>query len=46
MRGADFLLDGGRNALRIAFFGVAPSQIEDGVSRLADAYGSLAGAAA
>ena len=46
VRGADFLLEGGHNALRIAFSGVTPSQIEDGVGRLADAYRSLAGAAA
>ncbi len=44
VRGADFLLEGGRNSLRIAFSGVTPPQIDDGVGRLADAYRSLVGA--
>jgi DNA-binding transcriptional MocR family regulator len=46
VRGADFLLEGGGNALRLAYSGVTPDQIGEGVGRLADAYRSLAGAAA
>jgi DNA-binding transcriptional MocR family regulator len=46
VRGADFLLEGGGNALRLAFSGVTPPQIDEGVGRLADAYRSLAGATA
>ena len=46
VRGADFLLEGGDSSLRLAYSGVTPEQIETGVSRLAEAYGSLAGASA
>jgi 2-aminoadipate transaminase len=42
VKGSDFMLEGGENAMRLAFAGVAPAQIEDGVSRLAAAYRSLA----
>src|SRR3954464_3343819 len=38
VKGTDFLLEGGLNTLRIAFSGVKPAQIDEGVSRLADAY--------
>jgi 2-aminoadipate transaminase len=41
VKGTDFLLEGGQNSLRIAYSGVRPDEIEDGVSRLADAYLSL-----
>lgn len=41
VKGTDFLLDGGENTLRIAYSGVTPEQIEEGVKRLADAYRSL-----
>ncbi len=37
VKGTDFLLDGGENTLRLAYSGVTPTQIEQGVSRLADA---------
>ena len=37
VKGTDFLLDGGRNTLRLAYSGVTPKQIDEGVSRLADA---------
>ncbi len=37
VKGTDFLLDGGENTLRLAYSGVTPSEIEQGVSRLADA---------
>jgi 2-aminoadipate transaminase len=42
VKGSDFVLDGGENALRLAYAGVTPAQIEEGVSRLATAYRSLA----
>jgi DNA-binding transcriptional MocR family regulator len=46
VKGTDFLLEGGRNTLRLAYSGVTPAEIDEGVSRLADAYASLAGDAA
>jgi 2-aminoadipate transaminase len=42
VKGTDFMLEGGDNALRLAFSGVTPDEIDEGVSRLADAYRSLA----
>jgi 2-aminoadipate transaminase len=42
VKGADFMLDGSENTLRLAFAGVTPAQIEDGVRRLAAAYRSIA----
>jgi 2-aminoadipate transaminase len=41
VRGSDFLLEGGENALRLAFAGVTPEQIDEGIARLAGAYRSL-----
>lgn len=41
VKGTDFLLDGGENTLRLAYSGVTPEQIDEGVSRLADAYRAL-----
>ena len=41
VKGSDFLLSGGENTLRLAYSGVTPEQVEDGVSRLAEAYRSL-----
>ncbi len=41
VKGTDFLLDGGENTLRLAYSGVTPEQIDDGVSRLAEAFRSL-----
>ena len=38
VKGTDFLLEGGLNTLRIAFSGVTPEQIDEGVARLAEAY--------
>jgi 2-aminoadipate transaminase len=46
VKGSDFLLEGGDSALRLAYSGVTPDEIRDGVSRLADAYHSVVGAAA
>ncbi len=42
VKGSDFLLEGGHNALRLAYSGVTADQIDEGVRRLADAYRSLA----
>jgi 2-aminoadipate transaminase len=41
VKGTDFVLDGGENTLRLAYSGVTPEQIDEGVSRLAAAYRSL-----
>jgi len=38
VKGTDFLLDGGLNTLRIAYSGVTPDEIDEGVARLAEAY--------
>ena len=46
VKGSDFLLEGGGNTLRLAYSGVTPEQIDEGVGRLADAYKSLSGAPA
>ena len=46
VKGTDFLLEGGDNTLRLAYSGVTPEEIDEGITRLAGAYGSLAGAAA
>ena len=46
VKGTDFLVDGGQNTLRLAFSGVTPAEIDEGVSRLAKAYRSLPAAAA
>jgi DNA-binding transcriptional MocR family regulator len=43
VKGTDFLLEGGRNTLRLAYSGVRPDQIDEGIGRLADAYHSLSG---
>jgi 2-aminoadipate transaminase len=41
VKGTDFLLEGGENTLRLAYSGVTPQQIDEGVSRLAEAARSL-----
>jgi DNA-binding transcriptional MocR family regulator len=41
VKGTDFLLEGGENALRLAYSGVTPEQIDEGISRLAEAVKSL-----
>jgi 2-aminoadipate transaminase len=46
VKGGDFLIEGGDNAFRIAYSGVTPELIEEGIGRLAEAYRELAGAAA
>jgi DNA-binding transcriptional MocR family regulator len=45
VKGTDFVLEGGLNTLRLAYSGVTPEQIEEGVGRLADAYRGLSVAA-
>lgn len=42
VKGTDFLLEGGQHALRLAYSGVTPEQIGEGVGRLGEAYRSLA----
>jgi 2-aminoadipate transaminase len=46
VKGTDFLLEGGENTLRLAYSGVTPEQIEEGVTRFAEAYRALQGAPA
>jgi DNA-binding transcriptional MocR family regulator len=46
VKGTDFLLEGGLNTLRLAYSGVGPEQIAEGIGRLADAYRSLSVTAA
>jgi 2-aminoadipate transaminase len=41
VKGTDFLLEGGENTLRLAYSGVTPAQIDEGVTRLAEAARSL-----
>lgn len=38
VKGTDFVLEGGESSLRLAYSGVTPAQIEEGVDRLAGAY--------
>ena len=45
VKGTDFLLEGGHNTLRLAYSGVTPEQIDEGVTRLAEAVRSLGVAA-
>jgi DNA-binding transcriptional MocR family regulator len=46
VKGTDFLIEGGQNTLRLAYSGVTPDQVDEGVSRLAAAYRNLSGAPA
>ena len=45
VKGTDFLLEGGENTLRLAYSGVTPEQIDEGITRLAEAARSLGVAA-
>jgi len=45
VKGTDFLLEGGQNTLRLAFSGVTPEEIDEGITRLAEAARSLGVAA-
>jgi DNA-binding transcriptional MocR family regulator len=38
VKGSDFVLDGAQSSLRLAYSGVTPAEIEEGVQRLAEAY--------
>jgi 2-aminoadipate transaminase len=46
VKGADFMLEGGHNALRLAYAAVTPDQAREGVRLLCEALASLAGPAA
>jgi 2-aminoadipate transaminase len=46
VKGTEFMLEGGNASFRIAYSGVPPDQIEEGVSRLAEAWRELVGARA
>ncbi|MDQ6817995.1 MAG: PLP-dependent aminotransferase family protein [Actinomycetota bacterium] len=41
VKGADFMLEGGEASLRLAYSGVTPGEIEEGVKRLAEAYAEV-----
>jgi 2-aminoadipate transaminase len=41
VKGSDFMLEGGENALRLAYSGVTPEEIGEGVARLSAAWRSL-----
>ena len=43
VKGADFVLEGAESSLRLAYSGVTPAEIEEGVKRLAEAYREVAG---
>jgi DNA-binding transcriptional MocR family regulator len=43
VKGTDFLLDGGRNTLRLAYSGVTVDEIDEGIRRLADAVHAVSG---
>jgi DNA-binding transcriptional MocR family regulator len=38
VKGTDFVLEGGESSLRLAYSGVTPAEIDEGVKRLAEAY--------
>ena len=38
VKGSEFMLEGGESSLRLAYSGVTPREIEEGVKRLAEAY--------
>jgi 2-aminoadipate transaminase len=41
VKGTDFVLEGGESSLRLAYSGVTPAEIREGVSRLAEAYAEV-----
>jgi DNA-binding transcriptional MocR family regulator len=43
VKGTDFMLEGGGSSFRLAYSGVTPAEIAEGVARLAEAYGELQG---
>ena len=42
VKGADFMLEGGHNALRLAYSAVTPEQAREGIRLLAEARRSVA----
>jgi DNA-binding transcriptional MocR family regulator len=42
VKGSDFVLEGADDSLRLAYSGVTPAEIEEGVKRLAEAYAEIA----
>jgi DNA-binding transcriptional MocR family regulator len=41
VKGTEFVLEGGESSLRLAYSGVTPAEIEEGVKRLAEAYAEV-----
>ncbi|HEX3691171.1 MAG TPA: PLP-dependent aminotransferase family protein [Solirubrobacteraceae bacterium] len=41
VKGTDFVLEGGESSLRLAYSGVTPAEIREGVARLAEAYAEV-----
>ena len=41
VKGSDFVLEGGESSLRLAYSGVTPAEIREGVKRLAEAYAEV-----
>jgi 2-aminoadipate transaminase len=46
VKGTDFLIEGGEHSMRLAYSAVTPNEIQEGISRLAEAYRELQPAAA
>jgi DNA-binding transcriptional MocR family regulator len=42
VKGSDFVLEGADDSLRLAYSGVTPAEIEEGIKRLAEAYAEIA----
>jgi 2-aminoadipate transaminase len=42
VKGSDFVLEGGQSSLRLAYSGVTPGEIQEGVRRLGEAYREVA----
>jgi 2-aminoadipate transaminase len=45
VKGSDFVLEGAESSLRLAYSGVTPEQIEEGVKQLAEAYAEVSNTA-
>ncbi len=45
VKGSEFVLEGAESSLRLAYSGVTPAEIEEGVKRLAEAYDQVGAAA-
>jgi DNA-binding transcriptional MocR family regulator len=41
VKGSEFVLEGGESSLRLAYSGVTPTEIEEGIKRLADAFAEI-----